>query len=659
MQADIRSKQFTFPGECPLCNTPLNITGPTSSTPSIVTCSSCGYSGPYVQRQRHHTPPVDQQAPSSQGGPSVWIDPAISAFLLDGQDGQVDYTQSILQPRSQQPKKPQSISSSLHKGPVTPIPPRASAQHQNNVKVRPKYSATHTRFIQQHDRDNTRIPTRPQSTMWQYESSDFEVESSLATLSLIVDAPTHPESSFSPKLTDRLPYLDEVDTLPVPKKQTTDIDEVDTNPHRHVSGQVEIDEIDTLPQLPGRGQSNRSLVSVNSASVGALAPVSRVLPPAHNAVASIDPSRLALASEITDPSSWTAGNASGSPYARRIAERPKGARRARSLHPIDHLRWWLLHPGRIEFILWVGGTIVLLSVTFLLLLASVISLSWFAPGSRNGSLPLFGGSGNTSPVTSSTAPTNTVTNGKLSISLNNTEPLIPGQPLHLHGQGFSRLGIIVFTDENKQPLFELDSQTNSIKADVHGSFVVTLSDTGWISGTHHVVASDVATHTSIDLLVMLAAGPFGKSATPTPAAPSAGVTATATSTNGSGAFPTAVPSPTVQPRPTAVTTPPVPTPTQQPSPTPTATPIVTPTATPGGTPTVGITPTTGANSSFFNGGSNSTGLSAVASISQSDSMSHASSNLLNSWSWLLILGYILAMFLLGIAGVLYKRRRNS
>lgn len=630
--------------------------GPTSSAPSIVTCSSCGYSGPYVQRQRHHTPPVDQQAPSAQGGPSVWIDPAISAFLLDGQGGQVDYTQSILQPRSQQPKRPQSISSSLHKGPVTPIPARASAQHPNNVKVRPKYSATHTRLIQQ-DRDNTRIPTRPQSTMWQYESPDFEIESSLATLSLIVDAPTHPGSSFSPKLTDRLPYLDEIDTLPFPKKQTTDIDEVETNPHRHVSGQVEIDEIDTLPQLPGKGQSNRSLVSVNAAPVGA--PVSRVVPPAHNAAASIDPSRLALANEITDPSSWTAGNASGSPYARRIAERHEVAKRARSLHPIDHLRWWLLHPGRIEFILWLGGTIVLLSVTFMLLLASAISLSWFAPGSRNGSLPLFGGSGSTSPVTSSTAPTNTVTNGKLSLSLDTTEPLVPGQPLHMHGKGFSRLGIIVFTDENKQPLFELDSQINSIKADEHGSFFVTLSDTGWNSGTHHIVASDVTTHTSIDLLVILAAGPFGKSATPTPAVPSAGLTATATTTNGSGTVPTVVVSPTVQPRPTAVTTQPVPTPTQKPSPTATATPIITPTATPGVSPTVGTTPTTGANSSFFNSGSNSIGPSAAASIGQSNHLSHVDSNFLSSWNWLLILGYILAMCLLGIAGVLHKRRGNS
>lgn len=617
-------------------------------------CSSCGYSGPYIQRQRHLTPPVDQQTLPAQGGPSVWIDPAISPFLLDGQSGQVDYTQGILQPRAQQPRKPQSISSSATKGPVTPIPARASAQQQNNVKVRPKYYA-----IQQQDRDITRIPTYPQPTMWQYESPDFEVESSLATLSLIVDAPTHPESSFSPKRTERLPYLDEIDTIPIPKKHIITIDELDTDPYRQLPRQVEIDEIDTLPQLADRKQRNRALVSTNSSPVVALTPVSHVLPPATNVVAYIEPGKLALANEITDPTSWTAGSASGSPYAQRIAERPEGARRARSLHPIDRLRWWLLHPGRVEFIFWLGGTVVLLSVTFLLLLVTTISLSRFVPGSQNGSLPLFSGSGNTSPVVSSTAPKTTVTNGKLSLSLDTTGPLEPGQPLHMHGQGFSRLGIIVFTDENKQPLLVLDSQINSIHADVHGSFIVTLSDTAWTSGLHHIVASDVATRNSIDFPVTLAAGPFGKNATPTPAVPPAGVTATSTNGNGPGAFPTAVASPTVQPRPTAVTTPPAPTPTQQPSPTATTTPIASPTATPGTTPTVGITPTTGANSSFFNGGNNSLGRSAAASIGQSDHMSNASSNLLDSWGWLLILGYVLAMCLIGIAGVLHKRKRNS
>src|SRR6266480_5299741 len=170
MQADMRSRQFTYPEMCPLCNTPLNSTGSITSQHSIVQCPSCGYSGPYIRRQRHLPPTADQKLPPSQGGPSVWIDPAVSAFLVEGQAGQVEYTQSNLQPRSQhQPKKPQSVSSSLKKGPVTPIPPRASAQRPNNVKVRPKYSGTQADQHQQRDNDITRMPTSPPPSVWQYE----------------------------------------------------------------------------------------------------------------------------------------------------------------------------------------------------------------------------------------------------------------------------------------------------------------------------------------------------------------------------------------------------------------------------------------------------------------------------------------------------------
>src|SRR2546427_473101 len=101
MQANRRTGQSTFSGMCPLCKTPLNITDSLSSQHSIVQCPSCGYSGPYIRRQRNLPPAADQQLPPSQGNSSVWIDPAVSAFLIDGQAGQVAYTQSNLQHRSQ------------------------------------------------------------------------------------------------------------------------------------------------------------------------------------------------------------------------------------------------------------------------------------------------------------------------------------------------------------------------------------------------------------------------------------------------------------------------------------------------------------------------------------------------------------------------------
>ena len=650
----MRSRQSTYPGVCLLCNTQLISTEPTSSQQSIVQCPSCGYSGPHVRRQRYLAPNADQQLPASQGGPAVWIDPAVSAFFVDGQPGKVEYTQNNLQPRSQhQSKKPQSMSSSLNKGPVTPIPPRASAQRPNNVKVRPKYLGTQAHHHQQQDNDITRMPTFPPPTMWQYESPEFEVESSLSALSLIVDAPTHPGPSFSPRQTDRLSNHGEIDTLPAPQLSRTDIDKL-ANPPRRKSNQVDIDEIDTLTPTPGGGQSSRSLASVNSAPQPVLAPASPAIPSINSGVDYRDQGKLALTNEITDPLSWTAGSASGSSYARRITERPKGARRKQSLYPVDRIRWWLLHPGRIEFILWLGGTILLLSVTVLLLFVMAVSLSRIDPGTPRGSIPPLPSAGKSSPGASTT-----VTNGNLILTLFDTMPLIPGQALHLHGQGFSRRGSVFFTDENNHPLLKQDSQINSIQADENGSFFVTLNDSAWAAGSHQVVARDAATGKPVDLNVTLAPGPFGKNATPTPAVPPPGLTATATSTNGPGTFPTVVGPTPVPPIPTAVTTPPVPTPTQQPVPTPTATPIVTPIGTPGATPTVETTPTPGADSSLFYEGSNAVLTSAANSIAKSDHLARAGSNLLDSWSWLLMLGYIFAMFMLGIAGILYKRRNNT
>jgi hypothetical protein len=650
MQADIRLNQPGFPGMCPLCNSSLNSAGPATSPNSIFMCPACGFSGPFVQRQRHLSSQADQRP--SQNSPSVWIDPAVSAFLFEGQSGQVDYTQSILQPRSKhRPKKPHSISSSPGKGPITPIPPRASAQRSNYVskgKVRPKYVGTYAQLEQQ-ESDISRIPTYPQPAVWQYESPDFEIESSLPALSLIVDASIYSESAQSPRRTGRLPNLDELDTLPAQKVNQVTIDEIDTSPLRLKSQQLDIDEIDTLPPLVGNEQNARSLVPLNQPATMALAPTFPNLPSPQGG--SFDQKRLALAQQISDPSSWTAGSASGSRYARRIAERPKSTRRKHFLNPIDNLRWWLLHPGRIEFILWLGGTILLLSVTILLSLATAISLSRFAPLTQNGSIPTLNNSGN-SPSSSTTV----VTNGKMTLSLLNTGPLVAGQPLYLRGQGFSPNGTIVFTDEKKHPMLKQNSQTSSVQADGYGSFSVTLNDNFRTTGQHSVIVLDVTTGNTLSISITFSPGPFGKNVTPTSPALPPGLTATATSTNGPGAFPTAAGSTPVA-KPTVATTPPAPSPTRQPSPTPTATPVITPTTVPGTTPTVGTTPTAG--SSSLHGSNNFIPSGAAASIGESAYLPHSSTNLLASWTWLLMLGYIFAMFMLGIAGILRKRHHKS
>ena len=241
----------------------------------------------------------------------------------------------------------------------------------------------------------------------------------------------------------------------------------------------------------------------------------------------------------------------------------------------------------------------------------------------------------------------------MTLSLLNKGPLVPGQALYLRGQGFSPHGRIEFTDENKHSVLRRDSQTNAVQADGHGAFSVALNDTAWTAGRHHVIARDVVTGRSVDFPVILAAAPFGKNTTPTPSSSYPGLTATATSTNGPGSFPTVVGS-TPVPKPTMGTTP-VPTPTSQSSPTPTATSGITPTAAPGTPP--GITPT--ALSSSSNGSSNFLPSSVAVSIGISADLPQSSTNLTGSWFWLFMVGYILAMFMVGLAGVLRKRHKNS
>jgi hypothetical protein len=44
------------------------------------------------------------------------------------------------------------------------------------------------------------------------------------------------------------------------------------------------------------------------------------------------------------------------------------------LTPLERVRWWLLYPGRLEFLLLAGGTLLLLGITTLLVLLMAVSL---------------------------------------------------------------------------------------------------------------------------------------------------------------------------------------------------------------------------------------------------------------------------------------------
>lgn len=719
---------------CPLCQTPLvrRDVPSLSSTPTMpqqtfVMCPSCGYSAPAIQRQHRMGQPVTPANRRQPTGSSVWIDPTVSAYL--GSNERREYSPSPVQPvppltpmspvQPVQPVQPvppaqkKSVSGTAH-----PIPQRASAQP---VKVRPKYVRASYQLESQDD-DVTRIPTLPPPSMWQYESSQFEAESSLPSLSLVVDADVAPnvapnvapqapvqplpqqpisaQSLLEPPLPlntlttppaspkqkkQHITDIDEIDTLPsalvqlspsaasgttprqlspaAPRQlspaspassRVSNIDEFDTlppgasgslktNPTQRPQHISDLDKIGTFPPMVVPGVAPTTLTTpmtpVNSTGLVPVRPASmQVHVPLPHVVAASAPTEQVVS--LSDSSSWTAGGLHASAYARRIADSSRERKQTPQMRPLDHLRWWLLHPGRLEGLLWLGSTLLLLLVTFSYLIVTAISLSWIAPGLQGSSA-----SSLTTDTNPSSVPTMITTHG-LTLILENAGPIVPGQIIQLRGQGFSPRGQVTFVDENKQPLTVQGHPSNAVQSDEHGTFSVTLLTSAWQAGTHHIVVHDVVSGRTADLPLMLVSGPFGKNATPTASASKTATSTTATPVGGT--IPTAVSStPPVTTPPTITPTAPSPTPTQV-KPTPTPTMGVTPTSTPGTTPTAGTTPSPSptTSSSSQNG----------SSLTTAGAASLPNANTLSPWVWLLIAGYSLSMLMLGFAGVLLKRR---
>jgi len=276
-------------------------------------------------------------------------------------------------PVSRSPRQP---------NPITPIPARASAQRGQSSP------GALSRRVPNSDAHGASLSAAPEQQFegWQHNSSGYEAASSLSSLSLIIaETPTAP-----PRATQRLtpipdsPHIDELDTLPppassrqqgahlsaqsvVPGSLSLRLDDIEVPELASISSDTLlplIDEIDTVPER----DSGASL---------ALVPVA---PDAH-AVA-------------VDAASWTAGPTTTA-RAQLIATRSNQRKRQHEhhFHVLDRLRWWLLRPGHIEFSLWLVGSILLFGITFLLLLATVLSLM----------LPGLTGRGNSlSPTTQST-----------------------------------------------------------------------------------------------------------------------------------------------------------------------------------------------------------------------------------------------------------------
>ncbi len=327
-----------------------------------------------------------------------------------------------------------------------------------------KYTRGHAAARKRVD-DIAGIPTTPHPTLWQYTSAHYDAESSLSSLSLVAsDSVTHSRPA-------RARDIDKIATQP-PSKRRRLIDEIDTRPPR----------------------KQMWLEQGYEATPAVIIPK---VPVAH-------PEEFPRQQQQV---SWTVGRGANSRYARRIVEPERKRGSARSgLPPFDSLRWWLLYPGRIEFLVWVIGALLLICLSVLLLPLTVFSFvtSGAVPASapsRQGSLAMDATVTSLCVVTPqdrSTCDAVRVTSSTgLEITLLNTGQAQEGTPLQLRGRGFTALSQVSFTCDT-----HWQCRPASLRVDAQGTFIAKLmpaGETDWVPGWHQIVVHDMITHHSVSL----------------------------------------------------------------------------------------------------------------------------------------------------------------
>jgi hypothetical protein len=355
---------------------------------------------------------------------------------------------------------------------ATPIPPRASAHPEAVVKLQPRYARAYRVSV---DDDMSQLPTTP-PVMWQYETAEYVAESSLAALSLL-----------TPRHIPRHPAIDVLETQPslacVQRRHRTapaenagrDLADVDTVPpameQARTQQAVEIADIPTVP--PEARGSRRS---------GELtAPRARCYPTEE---------------ELCSP-------------ARNRTELDK----APVLHfnPFDHLRWWLLYPGRLESLLWSGGIVLLVGLTVLLSVVTVLSLVVSHSGQAGTPHSNTGQSAMASPLCGALFTANgdiqkciiatASSPDGLQISVFSTAPFMVDTSVHLQGHGFSPAGRVIITHDANLPC-----QPATVQADQQGDITLVLllnSNAGWSPGNHTLVLLDSASGHRVMLAFVL------------------------------------------------------------------------------------------------------------------------------------------------------------
>lgn len=535
--------------------------------------------------------------------------------------------------------------------PITPIPARASAHRaQSKPGVVPRRMRSGTSSA-----SPAALPT-PKTEGWRHKSANYEVASSLSSLSLIIsETPTAPPRS--PRANECLEHIDEIDTVPqasgqaraVPRSSARsqpvlpDIAETplsgDPPPLRFddlvtPSGAVVlsgihppllstyIDEIDTVPE---GGQNSVRALALSTANIDE---IDTVPEGGQNSARTLVTSRVAAREVAVDAASWTAGPVAASSLAADLiaARNTRHQHRARIFNPLDRTRWWLLRPGHIEFLLWTVGSLFLFGITLLILLATILSV--MIPN-----LPTRGNFPTSAVNAAEATPAETqAASGSVHLILSGKTALPPGAEIRLQGEGFHPQSQVVFLLDGRLALLDQHGQAATIQTDTSGHFVTNVwlgQGPSWTTGSHQLLARETASGRQIGIAITITA------VSTTPVTNNSGVQDTPP------AYPPSTPVP--------------PSPTSVPS-SPTTTPAVTPTSpavpspTPGkatATPALPVSTSTPADSSALgNSLNNEQGDVLFARLAH-----------LNPLVWLIGVCYFISMLLLGLAGLLRRRHR--
>lgn len=294
--------------------------------------------------------------------------------------------------------------------------------------------------------------------MWQYETPNYQVESSLPSLSLIEQeaARVHP------------------------------IDKLATQPPR-ISQQPDISEVSTLPPRPARRATPTKHFRAFLSTIPTIPPPQK---------------RPSISPPTPDK-----------PLPQHAEHEPR-------FNPLDSLRWWLVRPGRIESLCWIAGTILLFSITSLLFYVTLLSTGVLHTGPTPQAKNMVMLMPCATPLGQDTTGNNCISasasNG-LQLIIFNDGPFMTGGGVHVQGQGFQPRGNVTLLHDNNQPC-----EPGTLQADPHGMFTINmLFNEDWKPGDHHLVINDTVSKRSIVLTFTLLARPtpaptIAPTATPSP-----------------------------------------------------------------------------------------------------------------------------------------------